>query len=167
MTAQVGRFTIRDVNIWGAPDVFALFSDLETVRYMGVPQLRSITHANDLVQHYQSSPTRWLGVYDGSKFLGVVGLEIRGHQAAITIAFNRSREARGAGREFSKPFVQWIFTHPQIWRVWAYCHVDNKSVQRVLERMGAEREGRLRRFEFFPNISTEPQDVFVYSIVRS
>ena len=35
-----------------------------------------------------------------------------------------------------------------------------------MTRMGAEREGRLRRFEMFPNLSDEPQDCFVYSIVR-
>lgn len=166
MTAKLGRFTIRDVSIWDAPALFALFSDADTVRYMGLRQLRNPAEAAELIEQYSTSPTRWLSVYDGTDFLGVVGLEIKGHQAAITIAFNRSKKARGAGRQFSVPFVQWIFTHPQIWRVWAYCHVDNKPVQRVLERMGAGCEGRLRRFEIFPNISLEPQDVYVYSIVR-
>jgi len=170
-TAQLGRFTIRDVNLWDAPDLYALLGDADTVRYMGVPQLRNVMEANVLISRYQAGPGRWLSVLDGTKpqatrFLGIVGLEIRGHQATLTIAFNRSREARGAGREFSVPFVQWIFTYPQIWRVWAYCHVDNLPVQKVLARMGAEREGRLRRFAFFPNLSNEPQDVFVYGITR-
>jgi [ribosomal protein S5]-alanine N-acetyltransferase len=167
MTAQVGRFTVRDVNLWDAADLLSLFGDEETVRYMGLPRLQNIGDATALITRYQSSPTKWLIVHDRTGwFLGVVGLEIKGYQATVTIAFRRTREARGAGREFSKPFVQWIFTHPQIWRVWAYCHVDNIPVQRVLERMGAVREGCLRRFEFFPNISDEPQDVFVYAIVR-
>lgn len=165
MTAAIGRFTVRDVNLWDAAHLLELFGDDGTVRYMGVRKLQNIGDAMALVSRYEASPTKWLAVL-GEEFLGVVGLETRGHQAAVTIAFKRSREARGAGREFSKPFVQWIFTHPQIWRVWAYCHVDNVSVQRVLERMGAEREGRLRRFEFFPNVSDEPQDVYVYGIVR-
>jgi len=162
--AQLGRFTIRDVNLWDAPDVYALFGNPEIVRYMGVRQLQSAHEAAELIERYQSSPTRWLSVLSGTQFLGIVGLEIRGHQAALTIASNGIR--RGFGREFSVPFVQWIFTHPQIWRVWAYCHVENFPVQRVLSRMGAEREGRLRRFEMFPNLSDEPQDCFVYSISK-
>ena len=169
MTAQVGRFTVRDVNLWDAAQLLELFGDEETVRYMGLSKLQNIGDAMALVSRYHVSPTKWLAVCDRAEFgefLGVVGLEIKGHQATVTIAFKRTRKARGAGREFSKPFVQWIFTHPQIWRVWAYCHVDNTPAQRVLERMGAEREGRLRRFEVFPNVSTEPQDVFVYAIVR-
>lgn len=166
MNAQVGRFTVRDLNVWDGADIFALFGDPETVRYMGIPRLQSVKDAVALIGCYQTSPTKWLAVCDGADFLGVVGFEVKGHQAAITIAFNRTRKARGAGRAFSRPFVQWIFTHPSIWRVWAYCHVDNMPVQRVLERMGAACEGRLRRFEHFPNISDEPQDVYVYAITR-
>jgi len=79
----------------------------------------------------------------------------------MTIMFRRDWKARGAGREFSVPFVQWIFMHPQIWRVSAFCHVDNFPVRRVLERMGASYEGTLRRFEMFPNVSDEPQDAIV------
>ena len=113
----------------------------------------------------QSSPSRWLSVLNGAQFLGIVGMEAKGHQVALTLASNGVRQ--GFGREFSVPFVQWIFTHPNTWRVWAYCHVDNNPVQRVLARMGAEREGRLRRFEVFPNLEdSTPQDCFIYSIVR-
>jgi len=162
--AQLGRFTIRDVNVRDTPDLYALFGNPDTVRYVGVRQLATPGEAAQLIERYQSSPTRWLSVLEGTKFLGIVGLEIRGHQAALTIASNGIR--RGFGREFSVPFVQWIFTHPQIWRVWAYCHRLNFPVQRVMKRMGATQEGLLRRFEVFPNISDEPQDVYVYSITR-
>lgn len=166
MIAQIGRFTIRDLNHWDALEVLALFGDERTVRYMGLRRLRDVYEAMALIANYQASPTKWFAVCDGLTFLGVVGLEVQGHQATLTIAFKRTRKAMGAGREFSVPFVQWIFTHASVWRVWAYCHVDNLPVQRVLERMGAEREGRLRRFEYFPNVSDEPQDAYVYSIVR-
>lgn len=164
--AILGRFAIRDVNIWDAPELFALFGNEQTVRFMGLRQLHSVAEASALIGRYQAGPTRWLAICCGAtdQFLGMVGLEIRGHQATMTIAFKR--KARGAGREFSVPFVQWIFTHPNIWRVWAYCHRLNLPVQRVMERMGATNEGTLRRFEFFPNISDEPQDVCMYSITK-
>lgn len=167
MTAQLGRFTVRDINLWDAPELFFMFSDLRVVQYMGVSQFRSMDDARQLIERYQSSPTKWLAVCAGSEFLGIVGLEVQGHQATMTIAFNRTRKAgRGAGREFGRPFSQWVMTHPQIWRLWSYVHVDNILGQRTTERSGAVKEGRLRRFAFFPNVSTEPQDVYVYSIVR-
>jgi ribosomal-protein-alanine N-acetyltransferase len=167
--AKLGRFLIRDFNPWEGPGVFALTGDHKVMRYMGFAVHSSVDQATALLQTYGSSPSRFQAVCldgDPTDILGIIGLEVRGHQAAMTIMFRRDWKARGAGREFSVPFVQWIFTHPTIWRVWAYCHVDNIAVRRVLERMGADCEGRLRRFEYFPNVSEVPQDVYVYSIVR-
>lgn len=170
MTAQLGRFLIRDLNPWEGAALFALTGDAEVMKYMGFKMHTDVRQAELLITVYKTSPTKWQAVCsvdNPANVLGIFGLEVCGHQAAMTIMFKRTRAARGAGREFSVPFVQWILTHPEIWRVWAYCHVDNLPVQRVLERMGAEREGRLRRFAFFPNISDVPQDAYVYSIVRT
>lgn len=170
MTAELGRFIIRDINPWEGPGVFALTGDPDVMRYMGFRTHETVDQATELIQTYHNAaPARYQAVCDiGSpaSILGIVGLEVRGHQAAMTIMFRRDRKARGAGREFSTPFVQWIFTHPKIYRVWAYCHTNNLPVQRVLERMGATREGMFRRFEYFPNISDVPEHVYVYSIVR-
>jgi [ribosomal protein S5]-alanine N-acetyltransferase len=169
MTAKLGRFLIRDINPWEGPGVFALTGDRNVMRYMGFPVHTTLDDATKLIQTYRASPSKYQAVCldgDPTDVLGIVGMEVRGHQATMTIMFRRDWKARGAGREFSVPFVTWIFTHPQIYRVSAYCHVDNIAVQRVLERMGAEREGRLRRFEYFPNVASEPQDVYLYAIVR-
>lgn len=163
------RFVVRDIKPWDVPGVFALTGDAETTRYMGFETHKTAEQALALIYRYARSPTKWQIVCDVGKpqdILGLVGFEVQGHQATLTIMFRNTWSARGAGREFSVPFVQWIFTHKHIWRVWAYCHVDNVPVQRVLERMGAEREGRLRRFAFFPNVSSDPQDVYMYAIVR-
>lgn len=168
MTADMGlgRFTVRDVNIFDGPRILSLFGDPDIVRYLGVKQIHTLDEASELIQRYANSQTRWLVVQDKetNRFEGIVGLEVRGHQATLFITF--AKHARGAGREFSVPFVKYLFTQPQIWRVWAYCHVDNVAVQRVLERMGADCEGRMRRFEIFPNLGPEPQDVYVYAITR-
>lgn len=170
MVACVGRFIIRDIAPWEGPRVFAITGDRAVMRYMGFRAHDTVDEARDLIAQYRNSPSRWQAVcFDGepSDILGIVGLEVQQHQATITIMFRRDWKARGAGREFSTPFVEWIFTHSQIWRVWAYVHTQNVAAQRVLERMGAEREGRLRRFAVFPNVSETPQDAYVYSIVRT
>lgn len=169
MTAQVGNYIVRDLNPWDGERLFVLTGNLSTMKYMGLFVHKSADEATKLIQRYRSAQSKYQAVChinDPGDILGVVGMEVQRHQVALTIMFRNDWKTRGAGRGFSVPFVKWIFTHPQIWRVWAYCHVDNVSVQRVLERMGAEREGRLRRFEVFPNVSTEPQNVYVYAITR-
>jgi len=168
-TQGLGRFMVRDIGLDEGPRVFALTGDHKVMKYMGFRTHTSVDEARDLIAAYKNSPSKFQAVFlDGQSddILGLVGFEVHGHQVAVTIMFRRDWKARGAGREFSVPFVRWIFTHPQIWRVWAYVHVNNIPTQRVLERMGAEREGRLRRFAYFPNLSDEPQDVYVYGITR-
>lgn len=166
MTAQVGRFVIRDLSPWEGPALFVLTGNPDVTRYMGFRTHASMDEATQLIEQYRNSIAKWQGVYLSNDLLGVVGLEVARHQATMSIMFRSDWKARGAGREFCRPFVQWIFTHQQTWRLWTYVHVDNIAGRRVTERMGAQCEGLLRRFEFFPNISMEPQDCYVYSIVR-
>jgi RimJ/RimL family protein N-acetyltransferase len=52
---------------------------------------------------------------------------------------------------------------PAVYRVYAYCHVDNTGSARVLDRSGLALEGRLVRYGMFPNISTEPQDCLMFA----
>jgi ribosomal-protein-alanine N-acetyltransferase len=169
MNVELGRFVIRDLDPWEGPRVFRLTGDPAVMRYMGFRQHTDVGQATQLIERYKDAPGKWLAVCpadDVVDVLGVVGFEVLGHSVTLAIMFRNDWKARGAGRQFSVPFVRWIFTHPEIWRVWAYCHVDNVPVQRLLERMGATREGRLRRFEYFPNVSDEPQDAYVYAIAR-
>lgn len=167
--AQLGRLLIRDIHPWEGPKVFAMTGDHKVMRYMGFAVHNSVDDATALIAQYRNSPSRFQAICldgDPADMLGIVGLEVQRHQATMTLMFRRDWKARGVGREFAKPFLEWIFTHKSIWRVWSYVHVDNIAGQRVAARCGALKEGRLRRFEFFPNVSAEPQDVFVYAIVR-
>lgn len=172
MTVQqppAARLLVRDIHPWEGPGVFAMTGDRDVMRYMGFKVHDTVQQATALIGQYRQSPSRWQAICrdgDPTDMLGIVGLEIQGHQATVTLMFRRDWKARGAGREFSVPFVQWLFTHKQVWRVWSFCHVDNKGGQHVTEKLGALKEGRLRRFAFFPNVSDVPQDVYTYSIVR-
>jgi len=160
---------MRDIHPWEGPGVFAMTGDHNVKRYMGFTTHRSVDDATKLIGMYRTSPGRWQAVTldgDPTDILGIIGLEVQGHTAGMTIMFRRDWKARGAGREFCQPFVQWLFTKPQIWRLWAYCHTENIPVIRTLERMKAVREGTFRKFAMFPNISQIPQDCYVYSIVR-
>lgn len=51
---------------------------------------------------------------------------------------------------------------PTVYRVSAYCHVDNAGSAAVLRRCGLSLEGRLARYGMFPNLSDEPQDVLLF-----
>ena len=63
--------------------------------------------------------------------------------------------------------IQWSFAQPPIHRVWATCDVENLASARLLEHVGMEREGVLRRWLMHPNVSDTPRDCFCYSIVKT
>jgi len=65
-----------------------------------------------------------------------------------------------------KMVVSRACTLPEIYRVWAVCDVANTALVRVLEKVGMDREGILRRWIIHPNVSDEPRDCFVYSKIR-
>ncbi|HEV2121292.1 MAG TPA: GNAT family protein, partial [Chloroflexota bacterium] len=62
--------------------------------------------------------------------------------------------------------VAWALSEPSVHRVWATCDVENTASRRVLEKLGFELEGTLRRWAVHPNISPMPRDSHCYSRIR-
>ena len=50
-----------------------------------------------------------------------------------------------------------------IFRVQAFCDVENVPSQRALEKAGFFREGRHERFFVHPNVSAEPRPCYMYA----
>jgi ribosomal-protein-alanine N-acetyltransferase len=96
--------------------------------------------------------------------VGLVG--IARYQNAVALSLKVHRDGAGAGRVFAPQLVHWLLAHPGTYRVWAYTDVDNRGVENLLTKMGAKCEGTLRRYTVHPNISPEPRDCKVWSIIR-
>jgi [ribosomal protein S5]-alanine N-acetyltransferase len=62
--------------------------------------------------------------------------------------------------------AQWAMRQDSIWRIGAYCDVENRASARVMEKAGLQREGILRHWIIHPNISAEPRDCLSYAMVR-
>jgi len=98
--------------------------------------------------------------------LGVVEARRQDHMVALGYVLKRSEWGLGYVPEAVRGVIEQIFRHPEIYRVWAVCDVDNHASARVMEKVGMVREGRLARYIMHPNVSHEPRDVFLYAIVR-
>ena len=57
--------------------------------------------------------------------------------------------------------------NPSIWRVQAFCDVENRASVRVLEKSGLTLEGTLRRYMVLPNLGDIPRDLCCYAKVRA
>jgi RimJ/RimL family protein N-acetyltransferase len=86
--------------------------------------------------------------------------------ASVGYVLRRSEWNRGYMTEACRAVVDRLVALPEIWRVWAYCDIENAASARVLERSGMQHEGVSRRAILHPNRSETPRDVHLYARVR-
>jgi len=98
--------------------------------------------------------------------VGMIELRIEEHRADLGYVIAREFWAQGYASEAAQLILDWAIAQPTIYRVWAVCDVDNHASARVLEKIGMEREGILRRWLFHPNVDKKPRDCYAYSLVK-
>ena len=86
----------------------------------------------------------------------------------IEVGYGMARAFWGKGymTEVLRTVIDWAFTQLDIFRVQAFCDVDNIGSARAMEKAGMQREGLLQRYVLHPNISDEPRDAYLYAIVK-
>lgn len=103
---------------------------------------------------------------EDQQIMGMVELRIKTFKAEVGYVLARAYWGQGFITEAAQTVVEWAFAQPDIYRVWAVCDVDNLASARVLEKIGMQREGLLRRFISHPNISETPRDCWCYAKVK-
>ena len=100
------------------------------------------------------------------RLMGMMELRIETHKAEIGYVLAQPYWGQGYMPEAVQALISWALQHPQLYRVWAVCDTENRASSRVMEKVGMQREGILRRWTYHPNVSAEPRDVYCYAIVK-
>jgi ribosomal-protein-alanine N-acetyltransferase len=109
----------------------------------------------------------WVMVEPGNdRAIGAISCFPEQHRAEIGFVLHRLCWGRGYATQAASAVTEWALSSPAVPRVWATCDCENASSIRVLEKLGFEREGRLRQWAVRPNLGTEPRDAFIYARVR-
>lgn len=98
--------------------------------------------------------------------LGMIGLRIEGHVAHLGYVLVRDAWGQGYATEAARAVVAVGQKNESLWRIEAYCDVENAASARVLKKVGLSYEGTHRREIVLPNLSDAPRDVHCYAIVR-
>ena len=103
---------------------------------------------------------------DTGELLGDIGGGIG--ESRIQFGYCLARDAWGHGfaTEAALAFVAIASSEPSIWRVQAYCDVENRASARVLEKVGLTFEGTLRHYLVLPNLGDVARDVYCYAKVH-
>jgi [ribosomal protein S5]-alanine N-acetyltransferase len=170
---ETERLTLKRATSIVAPLVFESYaSNPEVSRYMTWRPHRSIAETEqylrrceDVWAKQQAFPwSLWLKG-DGS-FAGMLECRIKNHAVDIGYVLAPRLWRRGLMSEAVSDLVSWALGNSGIYRVWAVCDTDNVASARLLESVGMQFEGKLRRWLVHPNVSEEPRDCLCYAIVK-
>ena len=86
----------------------------------------------------------------------------RHHEGFIGYVLNRRYWGRGYATELAEALIGFGFKEMGLHRIYATCDIDNTASAHVMEKIGMQREGRLREYRLQgPNW----RDQFIYAIL--
>lgn len=98
--------------------------------------------------------------------IGMIDPRIEGPKVGIGYGAARVHWGKGYVPEAARAVIAWTLQQPSIHRVYATTDVENIASQRVLEKVGMQCEGVLRKYILHPNISDIPRDSYMYAITK-
>jgi RimJ/RimL family protein N-acetyltransferase len=167
------RLRLRPPTLADAEQIFARFGqDAEVSRYMSWIPHRSIEDTIAFLKRIvgDNAEGRSFGFLIFSRscgeLLGSVGGAIDKHRMQFGYCLARDAWGRGYATETARAFVDAALEIPGLWRIQAFCDVENCASARVLEKIGLEREGVLRKYMVLPNQDDAPRDMYCYAKTR-
>ena len=170
---ETERLALRRLAVEDAPDVFDILSHPDVARFTARKPFQRVQDAIDLLRrvgldYATRAAVRWGIVWQGeSRIIGTVGLhDWDRYHRHIGIGFDLRRDqwGQGVGREAVKAVCAYAFDHLCVHRVEAHVMKGNQGSQRLLEDVGFEQEGVLRRRLYKDGMQ---HDVKLLALVRN
>jgi [ribosomal protein S5]-alanine N-acetyltransferase len=170
---RTARLHLRKPRLDDAPLIFATYAqDPEVTRYLTFRPHREVREAKEAVKRFLESWRTgksycWLIFSrDDEKLLGAIAAR---NDQGINLGYVLARPFWGQGfmSEALNAVVDWAFTIPSVFRVWAVCDLENVASARLLERNGFRQEGVLTKWSLHPNVSVVPRDCYCYAQTRN
>lgn len=170
---ETARLMLRRPMMADAEAIFTEYAqDAEVTRHMIWRPHKNVEETHDFVRRCMlawedDSAYPWVITRkEDGRLIGMIECRINDYRMDIGYVLARAHWGRGYMSEAARPVVDWGLAQGGIFRIWALCDVDNRASARVMEKIGMQREGILRRWHLHPNVSDEPRDVYCYSIVK-
>jgi [ribosomal protein S5]-alanine N-acetyltransferase len=162
------RVMLRAPTLDDAEPLFErIASDPEVTRYMSWNVHPDVGETRRVITELFNvgGETTWLiDLREGTGVIGAIGWR-RPQSHIIDFGYYIGRQwwRQGLMSEAVQLVLDKARRDPTVYRVSAYCYVDNTASARLLKRNGLTLEGRLARYAMLPNISTEPQDCLLFA----
>jgi RimJ/RimL family protein N-acetyltransferase len=98
--------------------------------------------------------------------IGMIDPRIEGSKVGIGYGAARAHWGKGYVPEATRAIIEWAFQQASIYRVDATTDVENVASRRLLEKVGMQCEGVLRKYIVHPNVSDIPRNSYMYAITK-
>ena len=170
---ETDRLVLRLPHVDDASAVFAGWAqDKEVTHYLTWRPHQRIEQTKQFVQSCilgWEQETRFpymITLKENNEVIGMIDPRIEGSKVGIGYVAGRTHWGKGCVPEATRSIIGWAFQQPSIYRVYATTDVENLASQRVLEKVGMQCEGILRKYIVHPNISDIPRDSYMYALIK-
>ena len=170
---ETERLVLRVPCMEDTEDVFAGWAqDKDVTRYLTWPPHQTIEQTEQFIQScllawkHETRFPYMITLKESDAVIGMIDPRIEGSKVGIGYGAAHAHWGKGFVTEATRAIIEWAFQQPSIYRVYATTDVENIASQRVLEKVGMQCEGILRRYIVHPNISNVPRDSYMYAIIK-
>jgi RimJ/RimL family protein N-acetyltransferase len=170
---ETERLLLRKPRLDDAPAIFSGWAqDKEVTRYLTWRPHQRIEQTQEFLRiclEAWESQTRFpymITLKETGEVIGMINPRIEGFKVEVGYGAAPAHWGKGYIPEAMRAIIDWAFQQPEIYRVYATTDVENVASRRVLEKVGMQCEGILRKYILHPNISDIPRDSYMYAITK-
>ena len=158
---ETERLHLRAIYPHDAEAIFRIYSDPEVTRYSELATFTGLQQASNLISKFtywfqNDQGIRW-GIFlkETDEMIGVCCFDtylVKYHSANLAYDLASSHWQQGYATEAAGIIVDFAFQHglvSKINRIQAITHSENEPSERVLEKIGFEKEGMMRRYGYW------------------
>jgi ribosomal-protein-alanine N-acetyltransferase len=172
-TIKTERLRLRKAKLADAEAIFRQYAqDPEVTRYVSWRAHRNLDETREYMQMCLlawdvGKAFHWvIESAEDKQVMGMIIARVNAEKWELGYVLARAYWRQGYMTEALKALIAWALKQKELHRVWAVCDIDNIASARVMEKIGMQREGILKRWSVHPNISDEPRDSFCYAITK-
>ncbi|SFB94417.1 ribosomal-protein-alanine N-acetyltransferase [Bacillus sp. OV322] len=166
------RLVLREIKESDANDLFASFSRDDVTKFYGQDSMREIEQARKLIEFFAESRRNKRGIRWGIQRKGQNGLigsigfnniALSHKRAEIGYEIHPDFWRMGFASEAIEAVLSYGFFHMELNRIGAIVYIENDASNRLLQKLGFEKEGVLKEYMHQNN---RFYDVTMYGLLK-
>lgn len=166
------RLMLRELTEDDALDILNCFSNPDVLRFYGQNPLANQNQVKQIIRNFSKNYEEKRGIKWGiavkgeGGIIGTIGFQewsIEHKRADISYALIPEQWGKGYAIEAVKKVISYGFQELNLTRIGAMVFTENESSIKLLEKLGFEKEGILKKFMYQDGV---PYDTNLYSLVN-